>query len=45
MDQQHYCRILFSLPVVLVCGFLRVSGCWVRNKIRSNEVNVKRERP
>ncbi len=43
MDQQRLCRFCSSFPL---CYFVNplVSGCWARNKIRSHEVNVKRER-
>src|SRR5438445_9864176 len=43
MDQQRLCRFCSSFPVSTL-WVLCVSGCWARNKIRSNEVNVKRER-
>ena len=40
MDQQR----LFLLPCGVSLWILCVTGCWARNKIRSNEGNVKRER-
>jgi len=37
-------QILFFLLCGASLWILCVSGCWARNKIHSNEVNVKRER-
>jgi len=43
MDQPSL-PILFFLPCGASLWILCVSDCWARNKIHSNEVNVKRER-
>jgi hypothetical protein len=43
MDQQRHCRFCFLVLRASLC-ILCVSRCCARNKIRSKEVNVKRER-